>query len=195
MSAPSSARRRRIISGLTTGAMLLALALATIMVLPTLLGYERYVIISGSMEPTLPVGSVVYDEVVPVDDLEVGDIITFVPPPEYDISAPVTHRIVRIGIAGEGSDVAGERIFRTQGDNNDAMDPWLMVLDGPDQGRVAHHIPYVGYVYMALQVGWVQLLVIGIPAVALIVYIVVTLWRLSGDAVREERESEQEAVP
>ncbi|WP_258562688.1 MULTISPECIES: signal peptidase I [Nocardioides] len=180
--------------------MIMAFALATIMVLPTLLGFERYVIVSGSMEPTLPVGSVVYDEVVPVDDLEVGDIITFVPPPEYGISDPVTHRIARIAIADEGTDAAGERIFRTQGDNNPDMDPWLMVLDGPDQGRVAHHIPYVGYVYMALQVGWVQLLVIGIPAVALIVYIVVTLWRVSGDAVREEHaretvETDQKVVP
>lgn len=200
MNGRATTRRRRIISRLTTAAMIAAFALATIMVLPTLLGYERYVIISGSMEPTLPVGSVVYDEVVSVDDLEVGDIITFVPPPEFGISAPVTHRIVRITVAEEGTEPAGERIFRTQGDNNDDMDPWLMVLDGPDQGRMAHHIPYVGYVYMALQVGWVQLLVIGIPAVALIVYIVASLWRLSGDAVREEHEretveTEQEAAP
>ncbi|WP_243056990.1 signal peptidase I [Nocardioides sp. SR21] len=189
---------------MTTAAMILAFALATVMVLPTLLGYERYVIVSGSMEPTLPVGSVVYDEVVPVDELEVGDIITFVPPPEYGITDPVTHRIMRIVLAEEGTDAPGERIFRTQGDNNADMDPWLMVLDGPDQGRVVHHIPYVGYVYMALQVGWVQFLVIGVPAVALIVYIVVALWRLSGDAVREEQqretaeaeqETEQEAAP
>jgi signal peptidase len=185
----------------TTVAMLLAFALAGIMVLPTLLGYERYVIISGSMEPTLPIGSVVYDEVVPVSELEVGDIITFLPPPEYGIADPVTHRIVKITVAGEETDVPGRRLFRTQGDNNEDMDPWDMVLDGPDQARVVRHIPYVGYVYMALKMGWVQFLVIGIPAVALVVYIVVTLWRLSGQAVHEERlresaEDEQpEAVP
>ena len=54
-------------------------------------------IVSGSMEPAIPTGSVVYDEVVPVEDLEVGDVITFVPPPEYGIAEPVTHRIVEIG--------------------------------------------------------------------------------------------------
>lgn len=187
-------------SALTTTAMLVAFALAGIMVLPTLLGYERYVIISGSMEPTLPVGSVVYDEVVPVDDLEVGDIITFLPPPEYGIDDPVTHRIVKITLAGEETDVPGERLFRTKGDDNEDVDPWEMVLDGPDQARVVRHIPYVGYVYMALQIGWVQFLVIGVPAFALVFYIVVTLWRLSGQAVREERQhqaeaEESEAVP
>ena len=40
------------------------------------------------MEPTIPVGSVIYDEVVPVDQIEVGDIITFVPPPEYGVGRP-----------------------------------------------------------------------------------------------------------
>ncbi len=47
-----------------------------------------------------------------------------------------------------------------------------MVLDGTDQARYVHHLPYVGYVYMALQVRWVQVLVIVIPSIALIVYIV-----------------------
>ena len=200
MTARTPDRRRRLLSTLTTVVMLLAFALAGIMVLPTLLGYERYVIVTGSMEPTLPVGTIVYDEVVPVENLEVGDIITFVPPPEFGIADPVTHRIVRIVVADEDSSAPDERVFRTQGDNNKDPDPWKMVLDGPEQPRVAHHLPQVGYVYMALQVGWVQLLVIGLPAVGVIVYIVVTLWRVSGDAVRAERrqqaeESGAEAVP
>lgn len=192
-------RRHRIVSALTTVLMLLAFALAGLMVLPTLLGYERYVIITGSMVPTLPVGSVVYDEVVPVEDLEVGDVITFVPPPEFGVTDPVTHRIVQIKVAGDDSGAPGQRVFRTQGDNNEDQDPWKMVLDGPEQPRVVHHVEYVGYVYMALQIGWVQLLVIGIPAIALIVYIVVTLWRVSGEAVLAEREQAEpepaEAAP
>ena len=63
-----------------------------------------------------------------------------------------------------------------------------MMLDGPEQARYMRHIPYVGYVYMALRVRWVQVLVIGLPALALAGYIGVTLWRLSGEAVREERQ-------
>jgi len=184
-------RGRRIVSVLTGVLMVGALLLAALMVLPTLLGYERYVIISGSMEPAIPVGSVVYDEVVPVADLEIGDVITFVPPPEYDISSPVTHRIIQITVADDGSSHPGQRVIRTQGDANPDPDPWRMVLDGDQQPRVAHHLPYVGYFYMALQVRWVQLLLIALPAFALVVYIVVTLWRVSGDAVREERATEQ----
>src|SRR5207342_3785922 len=125
------------------------------MVLPTLLGYELYVIVSGSMEPTIPVGAVVYDEVVPVDDLEPGDVITFVPPPEYGIDDPVTHRIIKISIAGENTSHPGARLFQTKGDANNDPDAWEMVLNGPEQARYVRHIPYVGYVYMALHVRWV----------------------------------------
>ena len=184
--------RRRVVSISTWAVLLCALLLAGLMVLPTLLGYERYVIVSGSMVPTIPVGSVVYDEVAPVDDIEVGDIITFVPPPEYDIDDPVTHRVVEVGVAGENSSHPGVRLFRTKGDANEDADAWTMTLDGPDQARYVRHIPYVGYVYMALQVRWVQVLVIVLPAVGLIFYIGITLWRASGDGVREERRRHQE---
>ena len=164
-----------------------SVVVAGLMVVPTLLGYERYVIVSGSMVPTIPVGSLVYDEVVPVEDLEVGDIITFVPPPEYNVDDPVTHRIHSIEVAGRDSNLAGERVIRTKGDANDDVDPWKMVLDRPEQARVAHHLPYVGYVYMALSRPWVQLLLIGLPALGLVVFVSVSLWRLSGAAIKEER--------
>ena len=162
--------------------------LAVLMVLPTLFGLERYVIISGSMEPTIPTGSVVYDEVVPVVDLEVGDVITFVPPPEYGVTDPVTHRIVEIGVAAEGSSAAGEPLFRTQGDANEYPDAWEMVLDQDEQARVKYHLSYVGYVYLFLSNRWVQLFVIGLPALAIAVLIGMALWRAAGEGVREERE-------
>ncbi len=189
-----SSRRRtvhRIASALITTLMVVALGAAALMVLPSLLGFERYVIVSGSMEPTIPVGAVVYDEVVPVDDLEVGDIITFVPPQEFGIDAPVTHRIVDITSTAPGNgQESGAPVFRTKGDANKDPDPWRMILNGSDQARVKHQIPYVGYVYIALQQRWVQLLVIGLPSLGLIVYIVAALWRASGEGVRAERAPE-----
>jgi signal peptidase len=185
--------RRRVVSILTLLVMIGSLLLAAILVLPTLLGYERYVIVSGSMEPTIPVGSVIYDEVVPVDEIKVHDVITFVPPPEYGIDDPVTHRVVRISTAGKNTSHPGARVFETQGDANEDPDAWQMVLDGPDQARYTRHLPYVGYIYMALQVRWVQLLVIAVPTLGLIIYILVTMWRLSGEGVREERRRQLEA--
>jgi signal peptidase len=195
---PGQTRLHRWATRGSIAALVVALVLAALMVLPSLFGYLRYVIVSGSMEPTIPTGSVVYDEVVPVADLKVGDIITFVPPPEYAITDHVTHRIVEISVAAEGSSAAGERVFQTQGDANEHRDAWQMVLDGDEQARVRHHLPYVGYVYMFLSNRWVQLLLIGLPALAIMVLLGIALWRLSGDAVLEERAADsgaQERTP
>jgi signal peptidase len=180
-------RRERLANRLTTLAFVIAVVVVGLMLVPGLLGLQRYAIVSGSMEPTIPKGSVVYDELVPVEDLRVGDVITFVPPPEYHISQPVTHRIVEIETGKENSTAPGKLTFRTKGDANEAMDAWTMVLDQPRQTRVAHHLPWIGYVYIALGQRWVQLLVVGIPALLIIVVLGVSLWRLAGEAVRDER--------
>ena len=173
----------------STVGLVIVLVIAVLMILPSLLGFHRYVITSGSMEPAIPTGAVVYDRDVPVADLEVGDVITFVPPPEYDIDTPVTHRIVEISAAPEDQreKATAGRMFRTKGDANEARDPWLMVLDQPTQDRVEHHVPYMGYVYQWLSRRWVQLLAIGLPALAIAVVIARALWREAGHAVRRER--------
>ena len=73
--------RRRVGTALATALCAACLSLAGLMLLPGLLGYQRYVITSGSMTGTYDRGSVVFDKVVPVADLQVGDAITYTPPP------------------------------------------------------------------------------------------------------------------
>jgi signal peptidase len=174
---------KRVLHVLSWVVFVAVLAIAGLMLIPSLLGYDRYVIVSGSMEPAIGTGSVVYDRAVPVEDLSVGDVVTFMPPPEFHQKDPVTHRIHKIS-----HDSKGARQFRTKGDANESVDPWTIVFDGPDQARVEHHVEKVGYVYMALSNRWVQLLVIGVPAMLLFALIVIALWREAGEAVtREER--------
>lgn len=70
--------------------MLILIAVVAVcvpMTLPRLLGYEVYVVVSGSMEPAIPVGSALYVESVPPEEVEVGDVIAF-----YDRGAVITHR-------------------------------------------------------------------------------------------------------
>lgn len=148
------------------------LALAGLMLLPGLAGYERYVITSGSMTGSLPRGSLVFDEVVPVSELAVGDAITYTPPPGAGPTGPITHRIAWIGV-----DQFERRVFRTKGDANAAPDPWTFALDDSRQARVAFHVPYVGYVYSALGIREVRMLVIGLPALLLALALVVRVRR------------------
>ena len=81
----------------------LAVFVAALLV-PAALGYDRYVITGGSMEPTIPLGSLAYAEVVPTGELRVGDVITYVPPGK---PRPVTHRIIAepsdATVAGKGT--------------------------------------------------------------------------------------------
>jgi len=92
---PSPLRRLRgIAGGVLTAA---AVALAAAVLLPALLGFQRYVITSGSMTGTYDRGTLVLDEVVPVADLKVGDVITYLPPAGAGPDHLITHRIAWIG--------------------------------------------------------------------------------------------------
>lgn len=77
--------------------------------IPSLLGFQFFVIESGSMEPTLDIGSVILSKKIKDrENLKVNDIVTF----KNLTGAVVTHRIVEVS-PGE----KGEVIYRTKGDN------------------------------------------------------------------------------
>ena len=42
--------------------MILVVAACLSLIIPRLAGYEGYVVVSGSMEPTIPVGSLIYSK-------------------------------------------------------------------------------------------------------------------------------------
>ena len=94
------------------------------------------------MTGTYDKGSLVLDEVVPVRELRVGDVITYMPPAGDHL---ITHRISWIG-----RDATGARVFRTKGDANPVADPWTFRLDRQTQARVRVGVPYAGYALMAL---------------------------------------------
>ena len=146
---------------------LLVMVLALAFLLPALFGLQRYVITGGSMEGTYDIGSVVFEEDVPVADLAVGDVITYVPPAESGIDTLVTHRVVSI----DGT------TFRTQGDANPDVDPWTFELTAPTQNRVAASVPYVGYVFIALGDRSTRMLLIGLPAAIIALASLVELLR------------------
>ena len=110
--------------------ILLCLGLAV----PRFAGIDSYVVVSGSMEPAIPVGSMVYSKPVDPATLQPGDIIVFYNTDQKD-SVPVTHRVV------ENHTEAGEII--TKGDANSQADifPASYYNIG---GKVVAHIPKLG---------------------------------------------------
>ena len=142
------------------GLCLVVAVLALGFILPAIFGLQRYVITGGSMTGTYDLGSVVFEENVPVEDLRVGDVITYVPPAESGIDTLVTHRIV---------EKDGDTL-RTQGDANPDVDPWTFQLTDDTQNRVRFHVPYVGYAFIALGDRATRIAVIGLPAAVIALY-------------------------
>ena len=128
--------------------------IAVAFIVPSAFGLQRYVITGGSMEGSISVGSVVFAEVVPVSDLRVGDVITYMPPPDSGLDNLVTHRIVSIESG----------VFVTKGDANPNKDPWSFKLSQATQARVVYDAPYIGYAFMTLADRDTRMLLIGVPA-------------------------------
>ena len=146
-----------------------------LLVMPAALGWQRYVITSGSMTGTYDRGSLVLDEVVPVSALRVGDVITYRPPAGAGPEGLVTHRIAEIA-----RDKLGRRMFRTKGDANQAADPWTFALPKGEQARVRTGVPYVGFALAALGRRDLRMLIIGLPAGLIALMSIAGLWREAG---------------
>jgi signal peptidase len=137
----------------------LTFALIALLFLPTALGYSRYAITGGSMSPTFDKGSAVFERPVPVADLAVGDVITYVPPADSGVQTLVTHRIVDISRSE-----AGAPLFRTKGDANEGVDPWDFTLTADEQNVVEFAVPHLGTALTRLSDPSFRRLLIGIPA-------------------------------
>jgi signal peptidase len=169
-------RARRLAGNALTG---LALALGAAVLLPAAAGLQRYVVAGGSMTGTYDRGSLVYARVVPTASLRVGDVITYQPPAGAGPRELVTHRIVAIGVRRDG-----RRVFRTRGDANPVADPWRFTLPAPTQARVVLGVPYLGFALAALSDRATRMLLIGLPSLAIALFVLLTLWREAGVEAR-----------
>lgn len=136
---PAQVLRR--MASTATAVLLWALlgAIATLTVAttaPAVLGYRAFNVLSGSMTPTLGVGSVVIDQRIRALDARPGDIVTF-PSPD-DRTRLITHRVRHISLSG------GRAYLVTRGDANPTGERWNVPLDA-EIGRVVLELPKLGY--------------------------------------------------
>ena len=80
--------------------------------IPKIMGYQTYDVVSGSMEPEIPVGSLVLVKPASPSDIEVNDVIAFTS--DKDGGAVITHRVIEIDKDGAS--------FITKGDANEQKD-------------------------------------------------------------------------
>jgi signal peptidase len=161
------------------------IASVLIMLVPALLGFQRYVILTGSMTGTYDRGSIVFDRPIPTTDLKVGDPITYSPPSGFTSQTRVTHRIWWIGRGANG-----ERVYRTKGDANKHPDAWKFTLNQSTQNVVVFHIPDVGYVFTLLSLRDFRIALLGLPAIVIALMTLRALWIEGGKEARRQKLAE-----
>lgn len=137
----------RIVARLVSALLLVAVlgVAAALVVVPRLTGSVPLTVLTGSMDPTYPPGTVVVVRPTPFGQIRVGDPVTY----QVRSGDPtvVTHRVVSMVFGADGS-----RRLVTQGDANDAPDP-EPVRDVQVRGTVWYAVPHVGYAATALDPG------------------------------------------
>ena len=82
-----------------------------------LFGFSLFRVVTGSMEPTIPVGSLLLSQQVDVDEVAVGDIVCFYSKDSNLLGRVITHRVTEVLPS-----VDGKILLQTKGDANAVTD-------------------------------------------------------------------------
>ena len=137
--------------------------------------FNAYVVLSGSMLPTIKIKDVVVTKKIPEEELEVGDIITFISPDQRFGGISVTHRI--IDKIYDESD--GIYKYRTQGDNNNIADS-VPVPNSNILGKVIFKIPRLGYIQDILSSKGGLIILVLIPCLSILSYDIMKILKRIG---------------
>lgn len=130
------ARIRDVASTVILAATIVVVSISKL--IPLMIGGQTLWVMSGSMDPAIPVGHYAITQPVEAETLKVGDVITFNPDDNRTNGVPILHRVNEL-IMYEGELVA----LITKGDANPVVDKPIL----PEQvtGKVLYTVPYMGY--------------------------------------------------
>lgn len=84
-------------------------------------GYSFFKVVTGSMEPSISVGELLLTHDDSIEDVEVGDVVSFRSQSPEMIGSIITHRVVQIT-----NDESGNTLLLTKGDNNLSVDAYYV---------------------------------------------------------------------
>lgn len=147
----------------------------------TLFGYQMKSVLSGSMEPDIKTGSIVF--VKTGGDMQrfiEGDVITF----EADENILVTHRITNVENNGEQ--------YVTKGDANSSVDVDPVLAENIIGVYTGVTIPYVGYAMSFANSKEGALFILILPGALLIMYAFITIWQAARAIDQTKKETNTE---
>lgn len=164
---------KKICGFLSTILLIVLFALAVLLIGPNLLGMKSLAVLSGSMEPKIPVGSIVYIDDVEPETLQKDDVITY----SIGGGTMVTHRVVEVDTTNQ--------TITTKGDANEVQDA-NPVAFSQVVGKMKMHVPYLGYISIYIRTP------LGIAAACGLLIIVVLLTFLPEIFKKEEEVSQND---
>lgn len=176
-----------ILARVITALVLLTLVVLLILlvVVPRAAGWVPLTVLSGSMEPAIPAGAQVVVQPLETEanlvEVEVGDVITFMPYPDSDTL--VTHRVVAVGFQADGA-----VSLTTRGDANRVDDPQPVTVDQA-RGLVRYHVPYAGHLAGAISAQYKQIGIV-VGAALLFGYAAVQVAGIARSRHRDTAEAE-----
>ena len=141
--------------------------------------FNAYVVLSGSMLPEIQIKDVVVTKKIPEDELEIGDIITFISPDPRFGGISVTHRI----IDKYYDDTAGIYTYKTQGDANNVADS-VPVPNANILGKVILKIPKLGYIQDVLSSKGGLIILVLIPCLTILSYDIMKVLKKLGQRTK-----------
>jgi len=149
-----------IFQWLLTAVLVLVVLLLIFTAFNPVKAFQVFRVMSGSMEPKIKVGSVVFVQRVNPEILKESDIITYTSLENSDIS--VTHRLIAI------EEKEGQTVFKTRGDANNS-DDITETLPGQIKGKVVFSLPFLGYLSVWIRKPWGFGLLVILPAILIII--------------------------
>ena len=139
--------------------LILIILFACLMILGPFLGFRSEVVLSGSMEPAIPAGGVVFVRPIEPAEIREGNIIMYT---SRDGTNLVTHRVVRVE-----SDAASGLRFVTRGDANRDPDP-NPIPARQVVGTIWFHLPFIGILLLFIRTPLGLGLTIGAPLLVIL---------------------------
>ena len=162
--------------------MLVALVLVCLpLTVPRLFGYHIYTVISGSMEPAIPTGSLVYIQEMEPEDVKADDVIAFYG--AKDSASIITHRVV------ENRVLMGE--FITKGDANQTEDMNPASYEN-FIGKVVKSYPEIGEIAQILTGPEGKVIAGGVIAAAVVLQILASMFERRYEKRRKGKMEEAE---
>lgn len=134
--------------------------------------FNAYVVMSGSMLPSIKVKDIVVTKRVAEEKINVKDVITFVSPDERFEGITITHRVIEKYF---DSSINGY-YYKTKGDNNNVADGALVPYDNI-LGKVILKVPKLGYLQDLLASKGALLVIVIIPCLAIFSYDIMKMFK------------------